>query len=116
MPTKLPIKVELRTLMVVAGMLTTSTINACAEPPHLANYWKPTRLSMHACVQRGMTVLRQIGFADAHLRRSGKVVFGNNGESHMAVICAIPGWVVFAGASPSLDEIANYRNELASRF
>ena len=115
---KCPIETAFRclTVMVIAGTLTASTIKACAEPPHLANHWEPTRLSLHACLRRGMTVLRLIGFADAHLGKSGKAVFGNNGDSHMAVICAIPHWVVFAGAAPSLNEIVNYRNELVGQF
>lgn len=107
----------LRVLFFVIGatvvMLTTK---ARAEPPHLADYWEPTHLNIRACVQRGIMVLREIGFQDAHPGRSGKVAFGNRDDNHMEVICSIPNWVVFVGASSSLDQIVNYRNELAKRF
>lgn len=104
------------TLALIAAALATPMTEARGEPPHLADYWEPTRLSMHACLQRAMTVLRQMGFEDAHLGKGGKEVFGYHRDSHVGVICSIPRWVVFVGASPNLDEITNFRDELVQRF
>lgn len=98
------------------AVVAVATSNARAEPPHLADYWQPTQLSIAACVQRGLIALQEIGFEDAHPGKSGEVAFGNRGDSHMEVICSIPHWAVFVGASPSLNEIVDYRNQLLRRF
>jgi hypothetical protein len=99
------------------GMITCMMTTAfSAEPPHLASYWEPTRLSSRSCVERGITVLREMGFNDAHRGKSGMVAFGNRDDSHMEVICSIPRWVVFVGASPSLDQIAKYRDIIVGLF
>jgi hypothetical protein len=98
---------------VIACMKTTAL---SAEPPHLASYWESTRLSTRACVNRGITVLRKMGFDDAHRGKSGVVAFGNQDDSHMEVICSIPHWVVFVGASPNLHQIAKYRDLIVRLF
>lgn len=106
----------LRSLIIIGATSAMMTAGAKAEPPHLATYWLPIRLTMKACLHRGMSVLRDIGFQDVHSGGSGKVAFGSRDDNHMGVVCAIPHWVIFVGASPNLDEIANYRNELVKRF
>jgi hypothetical protein len=102
--------------MAIGATLLLTTANARAEPPHLASHWLPTPLTMQECLQRSFAALCELGFQDAHLGKSGDVVFGSRDDSHMEVICAIPDWAVFVGASPSLEQVAKYRDELVKRF